>query len=561
MTLAKAEPKSQYFIRSNDFIDLLAQLTTQLSTQLSTQFTKQTLARGLGCAAELMNYFKHWNEWKRSHCKEAWFSQSLKKIEEDLRWIYSRHTIRDAIALLAELGFLSIDNDREPSSPNRYLVHCDRVEAALAKFRATVSAQSKKPKKAETPDTSPQFTGELPRFAGEPHTKILSIDPLIKSSLLERERKSNFVQEEEEIEDPWAVDEDEVGQEVSISSKDLPEILEKQEVFGEGHFSAPAESKLTKMVKASANPSPEPKCSEVVQDDLKPLPKLKSDRLSGFRSQEERDGFYQALLELGKTKGVRSPAAWSTKILKSIDAGEPCHYLSEYREGQQVGSCEKQEWEIAPGQVFPRFISYLTTKLKKAEMTDEQAIVTAHQQLKDVNLARSLWESCKRYIAKYSDDWEKQKQLGVQNAYVPPELLPEREVSLEQVGNAIASLQSGCAQLEPVEPAELPSAAADALEPAKELPTEPEPESVSLGTLQQKLDSPVQAPLARMRAKKMGYRIEEGLVLPGGEEIPSVEYLASLLTSFITARKVQRLIAAHPEWGFWIDAAGEIQDF
>jgi hypothetical protein len=132
---------------------------------------------------------------------------------------------------------------------------------------------------------------------------------------------------------------------------------------------------------------------------------------------------------------------------------------------------------------------------------------------------------------------------------------------LEQVGNAIASLQSGCAQLEPVEPAELPSAAADALEPAKELPTEPEPESVSLGTLQQKLDSPVQAPLARMRAKKMGYRIEEGLVLPGGEEIPSVEYLASLLTSFITARKVQRLIAAHPEWGFWIDAAGEIQDF
>jgi hypothetical protein len=194
-------------------------------------------------------------------------------------------------------------------------------------------------------------------------------------------------------------------------------------------------------------------------------------------------------------------------------------------------------------------------------MTDEQAIVTAHQQLKDVNLARSLWESCKRYIAKYSDDWEKQKQLGVQNAYVPPELLPEREVSLEQVGNAIASLQSGCAQLEPVEPAELPSAAADALEPAKELPTEPEPESVSLGTLQQKLDSPVQAPLARMRAKKMGYRIEEGLVLPGGEEIPSVEYLASLLTSFITARKVQRLIAAHPEWGFWIDAAGEIQDF
>jgi hypothetical protein len=186
-------------------------------------------------------------------------------------------------------------------------------------------------------------------------------------------------------------------------------------------------------------------------------------------------------------------------------------------------------------------------------MTDEQAIVTAHQQLKDVNLARSLWESCKRCFAKYQEDWEKQKQLGVQNAYLPPELLPEREVSLEQVGNAIASLQSGCAHLEPVEPAKL--------EPAEEQPTDPEPEIIPLQALQQKLDSPAQASLTRIMARKMGYRIEEGLVLSGGEEIPSVEYLASLLTNPITARKVERLIAAHPEWGFWIDAAGEIQDF
>jgi hypothetical protein len=70
-----------------------------------------------------------------------------------------------------------------------------------------------------------------------------------------------------------------------------------------------------------------PECSEVVQTNLKPLPKLKSDseallqsadRVSGFRSDAERDAFYQALLELGKTKGVRSPAAWSTKIVKSM---------------------------------------------------------------------------------------------------------------------------------------------------------------------------------------------------------------------------------------------------
>jgi len=338
------------------------------------------------------------------------------------------------------------------------------------------------------------------------------------------------------------------------------EIPQEQRTSGEDHFSASAEPELIKTVETKTSPSPEPRCSEVLQPDVKPLPKLKSDRPSGFRSASERDGFYQVLLELGKTQGKRSPAAWSTKIIKSVDAGEPCHYLTEYREGQQVGSCEKQEWEIAPGQVFPRFISYLTTRLKKAEMTDEQAIVTAHQQLKDVNLARSLWESCKRYIAKYSDDWEKQKQLGVQNAYVPPELLPEREVSLEQVGNAIASLQSGSVQLQAIEPAEPISTVAE-LEPAEEESTDPEPETVSPQWLQKTLDSsPAQALLARTLARKNGYRIEEGLVLPASG-MPSIDSLRSLLSNPVTARKVEQLIAAYPEWGFWIDAAGEIHDF
>jgi hypothetical protein len=567
-------PRSQFLIRNNDYIDLLAQMMAELSTQLSTHFTPQTLARGLGCAAELMNYFQHWNEWKRSHYREDWFYQPLRKIYDDLKGIYSFKIIRGAIALLRELEFLSVkQNERALDGRNggdrthRYLLHCNRVAAALAKFKATFSSQSKKSKEAETLDASPfvlcktpSSTCKTPKFSGEQYTKILSINPSINSnSLLDEQEKLDFVQEEE-IEDPWTVGEDELDRELLELFNSRAEIVEKQEVSDEDHFSAPTEPELIKTVEASASPSPEPKCFEVVQPDLKPLPRLKSDRPSGFRSDTERDGFYQVLLELGKTQGKRSPAAWSTKIIKSVDAGEPCQYLTEYRDGQQVGSCEKQEWEIAPGQVFPRFISYLTTKLKKAEMTDEQAIVTAHQQLKDVNLARSLWESCKRCFAKYQEDWEKQKQLGVQNAYLPPELLPEREVSFEQAVGAIASLQSGCTQLQAVEPAELTSAAAE-LEPVKEQPSDPEPEIISPQWLQQNLDSsPAQASLARTLARKFGYPIEEGLVLPA-EGMPSVEHLRSLLPNPITAPKVARLIAAHPDWGFWIDAAGEIQDF
>jgi len=55
--------------------------------------------------------------------------------------------------------------------------------------------------------------------------------------------------------------------------------------------------------------------------------------------------------------------------------------------------------------------------------------------------------------------------------------------------------------------------------------------------------------------------LEEGLVLPAGEEMPCLEYLRSLLSNPTTAQKVKRLIEAHPDWGFWIDNSGELWGF
>jgi len=131
--------------------------------------------------------------------------------------------------------------------------------------------------------------------------------------------------------------------------------------------------------------------------------------------------------------------------------------------------------------------------------------------------------------------------------------MPEREVSFEQAVGAIASLQTGCAQLQAAELAEL--------EPAEEKLTDPEPQIISPQWLQQNLDSsPVKASLARILARKWGYRIEEGLVLPA-EGMPSVEYLRSLLSNSIMAPKVKRLVDAHPEWGFYLDEFGELWGF
>lgn len=170
--------------------------------------------------------------------------------------------------------------------------------------------------------------------------------------------------------------------------------------------------------------------------------------LQGFESQEERDGFYQALLELGNHKsGVRSAVGWANAIIKAINVGEPCEYLNEYRRGEPVGTCEKHEWEIAPGRPYPQFISYLKRRLKTNALTDEQAIGAAYKDLQDVNLAKSLWESCKRAIANAKNEWDKQRELGVSSASIPPELLPEPDVSLSEAAEAMQALQQASAQL------------------------------------------------------------------------------------------------------------------
>jgi len=169
--------------------------------------------------------------------------------------------------------------------------------------------------------------------------------------------------------------------------------------------------------------------------------------LKGFNSQKERDGFYQKLLELGHNKsGIHSPVGWAASIIRSINDGGICEYLDEYRLGVPVGTCEKREWEIVPGKPLPQFISYLKRRLRTNLHSDEQALAAAHKVLKDPNAAADLWNSCKRTIQKTSDQWKRDEAMGVNTPYLPPELLPEKEVELKDAAKAIIQLQSASIQ-------------------------------------------------------------------------------------------------------------------
>jgi len=169
--------------------------------------------------------------------------------------------------------------------------------------------------------------------------------------------------------------------------------------------------------------------------------------LRGFNSQQEKDGFYQALVELGKQKTqVSSPVGWANNIIKDINAGGLCEYLFEYRRGEPLGMCEKQEWEIAPGQVYPRFLGFLRARLKTTQMSPQQSITAAHRALRNKGEASELWESFKRTVVNFADQWERDKAMGLSGAYVPPELLVEAEVTIDKAAKAMQLLESNSVQ-------------------------------------------------------------------------------------------------------------------
>jgi hypothetical protein len=524
--------------------------------------------RVICCAAKLINYFERWQEWKKSLYPTQWIYQPLTAIRHDLLDEHTIHVIRQALTLLETLGFLSKrENDRVSNYRNgqdrthQYLLHSDRVKLALSR----VFSESEAETLVNSPFVNseiPSVNVEIPCVTVETYTQIPSNIPATDSYSLKETREELELSTKEEG-DFW---QEELSEHLGKNEVDK-QLAQENENLGEDNYSA------------AAAPQIEPKYSMLPNEVEHVKPKLKSDSLSGFYSQDERDDFYQVLLKLGKHKsGVRSVVGWANAIIKSINASEPCEYLNEYRRGELVGSCEKHEWEIAPGKPYPQLVTYLKRRLKSNLMSDDQAIATAYQELSDVNRATAHWESFKRTIANTKADWDKQQALGVSSAYIPPELLPEREVPVEEAVSAMHELQANC--IHPVlapdatdlssEPMSLPlEPTEDKTLPAAELEPEPpaEPIAPPLPDLQERLNDRnrlmVSATRYMIQANpQWGYLVDDelNLVLPV-EGLPPVEHLQWLLNNTLTASQVRLLLERNPNWGLFIDLDGQLCDF
>ncbi len=93
------------------------------------------------CAATLIAYYRHWQEWKQKHQRTDWVYQPLRQIYRDLMGLFSMPVIRAANDLLSDLGLLlrrgNPGNGQDKTY--QYNVRFDRVQQLVAETSAVSS--------------------------------------------------------------------------------------------------------------------------------------------------------------------------------------------------------------------------------------------------------------------------------------------------------------------------------------------------------------------------------------------------------------------------------------
>jgi hypothetical protein len=137
------------------------------------------------CAAKLIEYFKHWTEWKLKTHRTPWVYQTLKRIHADLMGEHSLHVIRQAIALLENLGLIEKRNNEANGQDKtyQYKLDLDLLSKLLSEHR-------------ECDSEVPECKNELSEFTVEQHHNTTSQDSTLSSdpqtANQEKEEGNNF---------------------------------------------------------------------------------------------------------------------------------------------------------------------------------------------------------------------------------------------------------------------------------------------------------------------------------------------------------------------------------
>jgi hypothetical protein len=212
------------------------------------------------CAAVLIDYKHHWQEWKLKVHRTPWIYQKLKNIHKDLMGLYSLHVIRAAIELLIRLGLL----ERRSNPGNgqdktyQYRLRWDKVQAAIAKQSNPVEVKVKVKKNSEPL----KFRSESPEFTVERHQQLQSI--AIRSNSLKEE--GEIFQEINQEEEPSIVI---TKKQVSDDNKvKIEESSTTQIDLNQDEFSAPPAQNELEELNVNYKGVEEEICDNEIEEDL-----------------------------------------------------------------------------------------------------------------------------------------------------------------------------------------------------------------------------------------------------------------------------------------------------
>lgn len=282
------------------------------------------------CAAKLIDYFKHWTDWKVSVQRTPWIYMPLHQIYEDLMGEHSLHVIRDAIALLEDLNI--IERRHNPGNGQdktwQYKFQTENLKQLLEKAGNPCQISSFNAERSEFRSESSVVNAE--QQAQIPYTES---DPIS----LEGEEKNDLELLPEVTDDIW----DEVATQVQQ--------MYQHEVYD--------------FVGASNQDSAQAEDPWVDQSSGQSLNNEKVvDETSTSIQEPEVVDEISATPQEAEVVDDNSTSAqehlYSNKENTSVESGVGFKAARSRPRPTKKGEARQYSWEVAPGQPIPEFLNW-----------------------------------------------------------------------------------------------------------------------------------------------------------------------------------------------------------